>query len=290
MTGYTDGIVAGFDGSADSEKALRWAVSEAAARGTILTACLACPYDGRTPAAEKVARQHSFETLGQALRLAESRLGPDRVRPVVARGRAAQVLCDYSRTADMVVVGARGQEGLAGLQLGSVPWQLAGHAHSPVVVVRGTWWPVNHSPGPVVVGADGSAASRDIISFGFEEATVRGVPLVAVCALSDAPGSLGGFRQLEEQFSDAMTALEKEYPEVTVLRQVTPGSPRTALLDAASAAQLVVIGARGRGGVAGLPLGSVAHIMLHHAQCPVVVVRGRTPRLFMEVNADEDMD
>lgn len=276
MAGQVDGIVAGFDGSPDSEQALRWAVREAGARGTILTACLACPRDERTPAAETVARRHGREMLTQVLRPAESRLGLDRVQPVVARGRAAQVLCDYSRTADMVVVGARGQDGLTGLRLGSVPWQLAGHADSPVIVIRGSWLPVNQSPGPVVVGVDGSAASRATISFGFEEAALRGVPVYAVCALADAPGSLGGFSRFEEEFDDLMTVLEKEHPDVPALRHVTPGSPCQALLAAASGAQLVVIGARGRGGVTGLHLGSVAHVMLHHAPCPVAVVRGRS--------------
>jgi len=57
--------------------------------------------------------------------------------------------------------------------------------------------------------------------------------------------------------------------------QVTPGQPRTALLDAASDAQLLVVGARGRGGVRGMLLGSVSEAMLHHASCPVGVVHSR---------------
>ena len=274
MARYTDGIVAGFDGSPGSEQALRWAVREADARGTILTACLACPRNTLIPEAEKAARRQSREMRAQALRRAESRLGPDKVQPVVARGQAAQVLYDYSRTADMVVTGARGQDGLTGLRLGSVPWQLAGFAHCPVIVIRGAWRPANQSPGPVVVGVDCSAASRATISFAFEEAALRRVPLIAVCALCDTPASFGGMNRLEEEFDQAMTALEKENPEVTALRHVSPGSPRHALLAAASDAQLIVIGARGRGGVPGLNLGSVAHTILHQAPCPVAVVRG----------------
>lgn len=287
MGRYTDGIVVGFDGSADSEQALRWAVREAAARGTILTVCIACPRDERVPAAEKAARQRGHDLLGQALRSAQSRLGPDRVQPVVARGRAAQVLCDFSRTADMVVVGARGQDGLSELQLGSVPWQLAGHADSPVVVIRGAWRPVNQSPGPVVVGVDASAASRATTSFAFEEAELRGVHLVAVCGLADSLASLGGFGQIEREFNDAIAEAEKDYPGVDVVHQVTPGSPRQALLAAASTAQLIVLGARGRGGVAGLHLGSVTHVLLHHSPCPVAVVRGRAAEHAAAVHGGE---
>jgi len=275
MPTYLDGIVAGYDGSGDSEQALRWATREADARGTILTACLVCSRDGLVPQAEVAARRHARDLLSQSLLPAEARLGPKRVRRAVARGQAAQVLCDYSRTADMVVIGARGQDGLSDLRLGSVPGQVAGHAHSPVVVVRGTWWPVNHSPGPIVVGVDGSAGSRAAISFAFEEARLRRATLVAVCGLSDTTACFGGHARLEEEFHDAMTTLEKEHPEVTVLRQVTPGSPRHALLAAASGAQLVVTGARGRGGVPGMSLGSVAHALLHYAPCPVAIARER---------------
>jgi nucleotide-binding universal stress UspA family protein len=65
---------------------------------------------------------------------------------------------------------------------------------------------------------------------------------------------------------------EKEHPELTVQRQVSAGSPRTALLPAAAGARLLVIGSRGRGGLDDMSLGSVAHALLHRAPCPVAVV------------------
>ena len=108
------------------------------------------------------------------------------------------MLCDYSRFATMMVAGALGQDGLADLQLGSVPWQVACHAFSPVVVVRGTWRPPNQPPGPVVVGVDGSAGSRAAITFAFEEARLRVATLVAVCALADAPGVVAIVRDRDD--------------------------------------------------------------------------------------------
>jgi nucleotide-binding universal stress UspA family protein len=66
--------------------------------------------------------------------------------------------------------------------------------------------------------------------------------------------------------------LAKEHPDVMVLRRVAPGSPRTALLDAAAGAQMVVVGSRGSGGVPGMNLGSVAQAVLHYAPVPVGVV------------------
>jgi nucleotide-binding universal stress UspA family protein len=274
MAGMSDGIVAGYDGSPGSDEALHWAVVQAAARATTLTICHAWAPEYLAligdPAVCELARKHGSEVLARGVRYATSVL--DDVRPVLADGPPAQVLCERSRTAEMVVVGTRGHGGLTGAPLGSVSWQVAGHAQGCVVVVRGQWLPVNRSPGPVTVGVDGSPASRAALTVAFGEASLRTVPLVAVCALADAPGRLGGARQMEEDFGHLMTVHEKECPEVTVMRQVAVGSPRSALLTAAAEAQLLVVGARGLGGLAGMRLGSVVEAMLHHSPCPVAVV------------------
>jgi nucleotide-binding universal stress UspA family protein len=276
MTEMTDGIVAGYDGSTGSAEALRWAAREAWARDTVLTICLAWPSDDLAlPGDSGVhdrAREHGEEILTRGARSLGSVLDPGDVRIVLAGGRPAQVLCERSRSADMVVVGSHGLGGLAGSLLGSVSWQVASHGRGRIVVVRGQWRPVNQSPGPVVVGVDGSSGSKAALLFGFEEATLRDVPLVAVCALADAPGVLGGAAQMEEGFSRLMTVHEKDHPEVTVLRQVSFGPPRTALLNAADGAQMLVVGARGLGGLDGMSLGSVAATLLHHSPCPVGIV------------------
>lgn len=201
-------------------------------------------------------------------------MGPVEVRPLLISGPATAVLCEHGREADMVVVGSRGRGGIAGTLLGSVSWQVAAHARCPVVVVRGHWGPAaGYVPGPVVVGTDGSAASDAALGFGFEEAALRGAPLLAVCALADAPGSLGGGLKLQEDVEQAIIGHEKEHPEVAVLRQVTHGGARAALLAAAQDAQLLVVGSRGREGIKGMLLGSVSQALLHHAPCPVMVVR-----------------
>ena len=120
-----------------------------------------------------LARQHGQEILTRGLPYAESVLGPGLVHPDLAAGSAAQVLCERSRAADMVVVGSRGHGELPGLRLGSVSWQVAGHASGPVVVVRGGWRPANRVPGPVMLGADGSLAGQAATHFAFEEAALR---------------------------------------------------------------------------------------------------------------------
>lgn len=277
MTGKMYGIVAGYDGSPGAAQALRWAAREARARDTTLTVCLAWTPDHVELPTETglcdLARQHGQEILTRGLPYAGSLLGPGRVRADLAGGPAARVLCERSRNADMVVVGSRGHSELPGLRLGSVSWQVAGHASGRVVVVRGPWRPANQPPGPVVAGVDGSPAGKAAITFAFEEAALRGVPLLAVCALTDAPGRLGEIRRIREDFEDLMTDGAKAHPEVSVWHRVLPGTPRAALLAAAAEAQLLVVGARGRGGFEEMSLGSIAHAVLQYAACPVAVVR-----------------
>jgi nucleotide-binding universal stress UspA family protein len=271
--------MAGYDGSAGSHEALRWAAMEAWARATVLTICLAWDTDELTLAADPRvhdrARQRGEEIIACGAGYAKSMADCADVRTVLAEGPPARVLCERSSTAEMLVVGCHGRGGLAGSTLGSVSWQVACHGHGPVVVIRGQWRPVNQSPGPVVAGVDGSPASQDALVFAFEEAALRNVPLVAVCALADAPGKVGGAARMEEGFGRLMTPHEKEYPEVTVLRQVAFRSPRAALLTAAAEAQLLVVGSRGLGGLEGMSLGSVAGVLLHHSPCPVAVIRPR---------------
>ena len=277
MTGTVYGIVAGYDGSPGAAQALRWAAREARARDTALTVCLAWTPDHVELPTDTdlcdLAREHGQEILTRGLPYAWSVLGPGRVRADLAGGPAARVLCERSRDAEMVVVGSRGHSELPGLRLGSVSWQVAGHASGRVVVVRGPWRPANQSPGPVVAGVDGSPAGRAAIAFAFEEAALRGVPLLAVCALTDAPGRLGEIRRIREDFEHLMTDEAKAHPAVSVWHRVLPGTPRSALLAAAAEAQLLVVGARGRGGLDEMSLGSIAHAVLQYAPCPVAVVR-----------------
>jgi nucleotide-binding universal stress UspA family protein len=273
----TDGIIVGYDGSPDSDLALHWAAWEAHDRGARLTIChawtpeyLALPIE---PPLYEFERRRGEEIVDRGVRRAEPFAGPCGVGTLLACGSPAHMLCERSTAADMVVVGSRGHGRLAGLLLGSVAWQLAAHGRGRIVIVRGQGSPANSGPGPVVVGVDASAPSQAALEFAAEEAALRRVPLLTVCALADAPQILGGARQVEEEFTSLVTRWEKDHPGVTVLRQVTNRSPRQALLDASTEAQLLVVGSRGRGGIAGMTVGSVTSALLHHAPCPVGIVR-----------------
>lgn len=201
MAGTTYGVLLGYDGSAGSDRGLNWAAREAKSRGTVLTVCLAWTewYDARPGFAEPPgdgvadhARRAAEQVAAEGLRAAQNLLGAQNVRLLVVYGSPAAVLCDHSLAADLVVVGSRGRGGMSGLLLGSVGWQVAAHAPGRAVVVRGHWQRHGDVPGLVVLGADGSACSRAAAAFAFEEAELRHAPLLAVCALADTPGSLGG--------------------------------------------------------------------------------------------------
>jgi len=282
MAGTAYGILTGYDGSAGSEQALSWAVREARSRRTALTVCHAFGSGFLAPDDEDavldLARRRGERVILSGLRRAQHLMGTGEVRSLLVAGSAAAVLCERSHDATMVVVGARGLGGVAGLHLGSVGSQVAAHASGRVVVVRGHWRPAaGFIPGSIVVGANGSPPSRDALDFAFEEAALREAPVLAVCALADAPGRLGDTEKRREQFEDAIGRWEKDHPEVAVLRRLSHGGARDALLTAAHDAQLLVVGARGRGGIAGMTLGSVSLAALHHAPCPVGVVRAARP-------------
>jgi nucleotide-binding universal stress UspA family protein len=77
----------------------------------------------------------------------------------------------------------------------------------------------------------------------------------------------------ERLLERALAPWVEKYPDVEVTREAIPVAPARALADASEHAAMVVVGTRGRGGFAGLLLGSVRRSVLHHARCPVLVVR-----------------
>lgn len=203
------------------------------------------------------------------------------VTGAVVDGPPVPVLLDEAHRATLLVLGNRGLGGFAGLLIGSVTVQVSARAQCPVLVVRGE----PRADGPVVVGVDGSECSGEAVGLAFDEAARRGTTLVAVHAwLYPTPIAPGDVLPLVYDL-DALAADERRllaecvagfaerYPDVPVQQRLVRGSAAGALVEESKNAQLVVVGARGRGAFAGLLLGSVSHAVLHHAHCPVVVVR-----------------
>ena len=135
------------------------------------------------------------------------------------------------------------------------------------------------SPGTIVVGTDGSAGARVALDWALTEAGLRGMCVVLVHSLDLGVGAAYPYagsviEQLQESGRDMLRdeLVHARSTGVPVEAQVMTGSPAQALVEAARSASMIVVGSRGRGGFAGLLLGSVSSAVVHHAPVPVVVV------------------
>lgn len=126
-----------------------------------------------------VMLDHARRFLAEAVEVAERAADGLAVEQQLIVGLPIPVFTAESTRAQLVVIGDRGLGGVTGMMLGSVAIALAGHAESPVVVVRGDDEDPDPSA-PVVVGVDGSPVSEPAMAFAYEAAAARGVPLVAV--------------------------------------------------------------------------------------------------------------
>jgi nucleotide-binding universal stress UspA family protein len=285
MSGEAKPVVVGVDESPASRGALWWAVQEARMRRTRLLIA-------HSASVNEATVEHARAVADDALTFARN-LAPDlSVDAVVDDPAAGRALYRLSRDAELVVVASRGLGGCAGLLLGSVSAYVATHAECPVLVVhRGERWAgpeaTEATTLPVVVGVGpygrGPATFEPLLDFAFAEARGRGVDLLALRAWnpppppwrSDVRPLVSDVAELEtsEQFDlmEAVKPYRHKYPDVTVRQRVMPVGAAAALVDAATQAQLVVLGTR-HGRAAGLRLGSVSQQVLHHAPSPVALV------------------
>ncbi|QKW35550.1 universal stress protein [Actinomadura sp. NAK00032] len=274
------GVVAGFDGSENGIRALDWAADEARVREAPLTVIHVWnAYQGGPVAVPALdLRALAQQTLdGGVEHVRESAPGLP-VRGLLASGPAAATLIEAGRSADLIVLGPRGLGGFAGLVLGSVSAQVVAHAACPVVIARGGR--PRTGAGHVVVGVDGSPASRAALALGFAEAELHGASVHAVTAWASAPPEglpplvdAAGMRDAaRKRLAQLMIPLREPRPGVDVRISVLTGPPRDVLLEAAAEARLLVVGSRGLGGFRGLLMGSVSHALVQHAPCPVAVV------------------
>ncbi|HKS43498.1 MAG TPA: universal stress protein [Amycolatopsis sp.] len=273
-------VIAGVDGTGEADAALRWAAGEAALRKVRLHLVYAfAPLAGQEGAGLPVLRKAfaALERDGHRLLEEAVREVPADV-PVtteMASHPPVPVLLEHSKHARMIVLGAPDDTGLVSMLAGSTLSAVTAHARCPVVVVRG-----EGRDGPVVVGVAGAPASESAVAAAFDEVTWRGAALAAVHAVGEAEHAGPSPREQqailgEERvvLSASLAGWREKYPDVRVDEIVVAGEPRKTLLDFSRQAQLVVVGTRGHGGFTGLLLGSTSHALIHHAHCPVMIIR-----------------
>ncbi|WP_346960462.1 universal stress protein [uncultured Arthrobacter sp.] len=135
----------------------------------------------------------------------------------------------------------------------------------------------------ILAGVDGSAPSRLALEWAVAEAHLRHGQVRVVTAWDFPPVTVGmeGLIRNPDVFPQVARRLQNETLRrvdsegVTVTGDVVQGHPAHVLLRAAKDADLLVVGSRGLGGFEGMLLGSVSMQILHHAPCPVLVVRTR---------------
>jgi len=291
----TYGILVGVDGSAASDAAIRWATREAILRDELITlvhvvapAIASWPEGPMQANFVKWQKESAQDVIEQARKTLCAEVGeaPPEVRTGVLYSEHSHVvstLIDASKQARMVVAGSRGMGAVDPLPMGSVSTGLIHYAHCPVVVIRGEEESAANRNAGILVGVDGSPASEAATGWAFDEASRQGLPLVALHAWKD----VGGFpvldmdwRNYESQGERALTerlaGWQEQYPHVNVRRRLEWDQPARWLVEESEQAQLVVVGSHGRGGFAGMRLGSVGAAVAQSAKVPVAVVRTRS--------------
>lgn len=285
------GIIVGIDDSPAAKVAIQWATREAELRNAPLTLVHAISPDVATwlnkplpPGLARWQRDHGHQLVEDALKVIEEaaeRGGPAGLGSEIVPSAAVPALVDMSKDAEMVVTGCHGSGRWPGRPLGSVSSGLLRYAHCPVAIVHDEDASApDRAAAPVLVGIDGSRASEFATGLAFDETSRRHTGLVAAHSWSDVdvsewPGIDWPATQsmAEQVLAERLAGWQEQYPDVSVSRVVARDQPARQLVQRSGEAQLVVVGSRGRGGFAGMVVGSVAESVAQLARVPVIVAR-----------------
>ena len=279
------------DGSAASDAAVAWATREAIMRRMPITLMHAVPpvvvgwpvgqLYMDMPNWQKENGKHALDQARKTLGANLSESEPPEIHTEMVYSSVVPALIDASKDAWMIVAGSQGLGALGRLLLGSVTTTLIHHAHCPVAVIHSDERMAPDSSAAVLLGVDGSPASEAATALAFDEASRRGVGLVALHVWSDVGvfpilGMDWRDRESEGQeiLAERLAGWQERYPDVRVKPLVFCDKPSRWLLKESEHAQLVVVGSHGRGGFPGMLLGSVSSTVAQSATVPVIVVRG----------------
>jgi nucleotide-binding universal stress UspA family protein len=195
-------------------------------------------------------------------------------------GLFEEQLIQASTFADLLVIGTTPRSSMASIVHGTLAMRVAGRTACTTVAVPSGW---ANSGGGVVVGWSDDPTAHAALAFAAREAAQCHAELTIVHAWTPPHAAPVGVavppHALQEHvarekrvLADALHRVESEYPDVVATSEVTAGSAAVAIVRAASAAGLIVIGSRGRGEIARFFLGSVSRDILLNLPVPVAVV------------------
>lgn len=283
-------VVVGVDGSDAALGAVRWAADFASARTLAVTLVHAVPrldwhfVSGDTaPPLQSADGDSVLATAEQTAR----NVHPDLVvRTEVVKGAVAGVLAEATSEARLLVIGAGASDDRI---LGGHVTRIVHHTTCPVLVWRAPVARRTGKPLPVVAGVDDSEQSARALAEAFDIAGALHAPLTVVhmweIGAAVGMGDLGGAGNMDWQLLDVLETqqsrrmdelvapLSRQYPNAHVNKVFRDIGPAKGLTELSGDAQLVVVGTHGRGKLAGSILGSVSQNVLHHAECPVLLVR-----------------
>lgn len=272
-------VVVGHDGSPESFVALDEAVAHARSLDVPLLVVNAVEPMAYAPGFVDDLMPAARASVEDAMRVARATMSEQLVDRHIGVGSARDVLLGVATADDLLVLGSRGHGPAGRLLLGSTSTSVAAHAPCPVLVVPGAGTP----EGPVVVGLDGSTASVRVLRAARDEAARLGAPLTVVGAVPPLPSPVSDTRAVHEyesgraqqaraQLAGLLEEADLEsLPSVDV--RVEADVAADVLARHARGARMLVVGSRGHGMLRTLLLGSVSRAVLHHARCPVLVVR-----------------
>jgi nucleotide-binding universal stress UspA family protein len=278
----TPAVVVGTDGAEPSTAAVRWAATEAECRRLPLRVVHVLDWDWSVSRYDYQGTSfHNAHRLAETTAREAARRASD-IAPAleigfqVAVGNPVASLTRLSTSAVLLVVGSRGRGGFPGLRLGSVSRRVTIHAHCPVAVVRGR----DAAPRePVAVGVGGSGDSDAALEAAFTAAHQHGGSVVAVRSYRPAGHPDGDTMAPEQEITERghlttrLAPWQAKFPDVAVDTLVSTDTAAATLVEASHGTRLVVIGNPTHGLLSGAVLGSTVSPVLHHAHCPVLVVR-----------------
>lgn len=282
-----NGVLVGLDGSSGSLHALKWAAARTRRFGLVqpLTTWH-CPWWSYIGPTAPPTKEFERQAEQQAMSVLAS-IPTDRHLPLIlCQGQAGPTLAEVGTTSNLIVVGTRGRSGLKDTLLGSVSSHVVAYATRPVAVVPANA-PIQDVHNKVVVGADGSSNSIEALVWALEhtadDSTIEVVhtwtyPASALPEMTLNPrsdyeaGATAILNNTVNRALEAVRATGGAEPAQEIVRRLEYGDARSVLRECQDENDLLILGARGRGAVAHMLIGSVASALVHRPKTTTVIV------------------